>query len=583
VDLIRDFVTEQVKSGAAAEVVVSLISMSDTATVEIHTQPLDASLITKLEQIQRRAPRSHGNYIPALDKALEVMTADAPNRERMLLLLFSDGAPSDHSTMQCEHGVPIFELDRKQDPQMGHRSTGQAWACRAKLQQRTKTECLERIRRLGSLFGRERVIIRTLAFGPPKEDFQLLDELASALPRGEFTKLGLNARNLRTAFSSLSSSMTSLRTEGGGRALTRRSDKVVDKTQKVDTQASMVTGADGWFVYSFEHFGGKFEFNASDKALRRTLLKAPATGLAFFQQPFAEGAERFVYRCTEVVVPTEQRRLWYDTVTEKERVKALRVGLRLVAKEAKDVENLLHGRTFHETFVRVQHDAAVLARYFNRSMPPSIARLEWNVSFLLTNLYLCLDATYKDGEAWVLVEPELDGKFTKWNNNAGAVLHQATSSSSSTAFGTLLEEEEDEDEAIDIDDVPQAFSHFSYEHSAGRQLVCDLQGVWNSEDGFVLTDPVVHYVNPSGRKHQNGATDKGLQGVRKFFQTHRCGPLCRRIGLQVRTENDLIISPAVSPVRHSSGAPSSCGPCHTASASPQTLEQHKSESRYFKQ
>ena len=24
-------------------------------------------------------------------------------------------------------------------------------------------------------------------------------------------------------------------------------------------------------------------------------------------------------------------------------------------------------------------------------------------------------------DAWVLVEPELEGKFTKWNNNAGGI------------------------------------------------------------------------------------------------------------------------------------------------------------------
>jgi hypothetical protein len=50
----------------------------------------------------------------------------------------------------------------------------------------------------------------------------------------------------------------------------------------------------------------------------------------------------------------------------------------------------------------------------------------------------------------------------------------------------------------------------------------------------MLTDPVVHYVsarNPH-RKHKNGATDKGRDGVDRFFQTHKCGPLCARLGLQ---------------------------------------------------
>ena len=79
--------------------------------------------------------------------------------------------------------------------------------------------------------------------------------------------------------------------------------------------------------------------------------------------------------------------------------------------------------------------------------------------------------------------------------------------------------------------MPQAFSHFSYEASSRKQLVCDLQGVWNSQDGFVLTDPVVH-VSSTGAKHKNGATDQGSSGIEKFFKTHKCNPLCARLGLK---------------------------------------------------
>ena len=109
-------------------------------------------------------------------------------------------------------------------------------------------------------------------------------------------------------------------------------------------------------------------------------------------------------------------------------------------------------------------------------------------------------------------------------------------------FG-IIEEDEDEDEdgVIVIDDVPQAFSHFTYEYSRGKKLVCDLQGVWNADDGFVLTDPVVHYISSSGRRHHNGATDKGVEGVKRFFRTHKCGVLCKRMGLQERSDEDLLI------------------------------------------
>ena len=36
------------------------------------------------------------------------------------------------------------------------------------------------------------------------------------------------------------------------------------------------------------------------------------------------------------------------------------------------------------------------------------------------------------------------------------------------------------------------------------------QGVWNSVDGFSMTDPVIHYVSSrkGSKRHRNGGTDK---------------------------------------------------------------------------
>lgn len=55
------------------------------------------------------------------------------------------------------------------------------------------------------------------------------------------------------------------------------------------------------------------------------------------------------------------------------------------------------------------------------------------------------------------------------------------------------------------------------------------QGVWNETDGFSMTDPVIHY--NGGGKARNGRTDKGPRGIQEFFATHRCNPLCKRLGL----------------------------------------------------
>jgi len=272
------------------------------------------------------------------------MTADAPNRGSLLLLFFSDGAPSDQALMQCEHGVPVFQVDRKAEPLMQHKSAASAWTCRGRVHDRVKTECLSRVRKIGDVFGKEKVVLRTLAFGPPNEDFKLLEEMAAALLRGAFQKLGLNADKQRTAFSSLSSSMTELRTEGGGRALTRR-EKVVNTAQVINQTSQLVKGYDGWWIYAFDHFTGKFAYNAANGLLPARMTDG-ANGLAFVEEPFAEGAERFVYRCTEIQVPENLGDEWFWRgvyAGDKNIMMAYRRGIRLVAKEARDEENLERG------------------------------------------------------------------------------------------------------------------------------------------------------------------------------------------------------------------------------------------------
>ena len=68
-----------------------------------------------------------------------------------------------------------------------------------------------------------------MAFGDPNQNYQVLQQMGEALPRGSFQKLGLNAGGLRTAFSSLSSSLTTLRNDGGGKELKLRDNVEIRK------------------------------------------------------------------------------------------------------------------------------------------------------------------------------------------------------------------------------------------------------------------------------------------------------------------------------------------------------------------
>ncbi len=86
--------------------------------------------------------------------------------------------------------------------------------------------------------------------------------------------------------------------------------------------------------------------------------------------------------------------------------------------------------------------------------------------------------------------------------------------------------------AFKFEDIPQAFTHFTFERSRRKMMVCDLQGALDTASSpavFELTDPVIHYNSSSGRKNVYGRSDGGLQGIHKFFSTHICSELCKAV------------------------------------------------------
>ena len=252
--LARDFLQPQLTANQTGnrnlnDHVVSLIEMSDNATVIFNRRPINEELAEQFRDRANTRARSHGNYIPALDLLLELLRRDENNGRQLFLLFLSDGAPSDHTEKTCEHGVKVWQEEpgcglfarrtRNGKPPLTHCVYG-GKACRAAVQKQVTDACAQRIQQLGDLFGRDRTYIGTVAFGPASEDYQVLQTMAAQLPRGSFQKLGLSALQLRTAFSSLTSSLTSLRSDGGPRQLTQRA---------VAPERGGARGSDGWDVY----------------------------------------------------------------------------------------------------------------------------------------------------------------------------------------------------------------------------------------------------------------------------------------------------------------------------------------------
>jgi hypothetical protein len=282
-----------------------------------------------------------------------------------------------------------------------------------------------------------------------------------------------------------------------------------------------------------------------------------AVGVAMRRNIFGEGAERMVRKFREVDGD------------------GLFVGPKLVAKESRFIEDLRSRNLikFHEVFCKTQR----LAEEFNArlaTLPGVCASTPPRVAFLDCSVFALDDV--RQGIIGVLVEKMLDPtRYKKWNGNngfvAGVVPADQTAPAARAAplehrdgaapaaaklevIGELDSEEEDSegdgegDELEDnrygpelavgaalrivAEDVPQAFSHFTYRQTRRKMLVCDLQGVLTTAGSphlFELTDPVIHYSSGTGRSNVFGRTDRGRKGIHDFFRTHRCSALCRAL------------------------------------------------------
>ncbi|CAF1459585.1 unnamed protein product [Adineta ricciae] len=110
------------------------------------------------------------------------------------------------------------------------------------------------------------------------------------------------------------------------------------------------------------------------------------------------------------------------------------------------------------------------------------------------------------------VEARLHQKIQKWNNNSGGV--------SMEDYASTL----------------QSFSHWTYQYTCGRLMVVDLQGVKTQDNGYLLTDPAIHFQNLN--RYREARTNLGTKGMREFFRTHICTEVCEKLELD-KVENNI--------------------------------------------
>jgi len=147
-----------------------------------------------------------------------------------------------------------------------------------------------------------------------------------------------------------------------------------------------------------------------------------------------------------------------------------------------------HSREIYFRDVEMQTVAKHYAEKFNEYTPPK--KIDFVSAWLLR-----LES--RQGTPMCCVERYIDGSYRKHNNN----------------FGYVSDDERN---------TPQAFSHFSYECSSKKLLVCDIQGVSD-----MYTDPQVHSADGKGY----GKGNLGQRGIDEFLRTHRCNAICRYLKL----------------------------------------------------
>lgn len=201
-------------------------------------------------------------------------------------------------------------------------------------------------------------------------------------------------------------------------------------------------------------------------------------------QPFDEGAQKIVYHALDV---------------DNDEHIVLKRSKRTDPK-SNSIKRCLESAQIHAT-------AANFAANFNRKN--KMRRYASEIQFAEIGV---MQVTVQDKPRFFTYEQYLgESNYTKFNTN----------------FHYIPEQEDDDQFSKSC----QAFSHYSWEMSGKKLVICDLQGVKLAPEfgcRVILTDPAIHTTNVLC----HGSTNLGQRGIERFFRMHKCNDICYALKLK---------------------------------------------------
>jgi hypothetical protein len=285
--------------------VITLIEMRDDAIVnaEIHKEPISWSLYNKVVQLAKEEFRasSHGNYLPALEKAYEVLLETEAEHCAQMLFFLSDGSPSDSSINKMKfRGLESWEV----------------WEYYAAFM-------VEKVTAICSRF-KTRLTFGCFGFANSLSDFTLLQQFVTTAKlcgvKQAFFQHGLDSSGLRALLSTLVTSLTDTRTMLSSMVPTAMTHTKVRRPGMIpDTLGDSSTDAflpHEWDMHTCEmHYLERKDLVKDKRVLKGDvsgrffkpvpLYDPAAVGIAVKKRFIGEGAERVVYEMTEIDANTK--------------------------------------------------------------------------------------------------------------------------------------------------------------------------------------------------------------------------------------------------------------------------------------